>query len=260
LSILATLERANQAPPVLLERRQHLLVITLNRPDQRNALDSRLGAALTAAFQTLEQDAELRVAVLTGAGAGFCAGLDLREFASDGAGASDPIRALLRAGSHKPVVAAVEGFAIAGGFELVLMCDVVVAARGAAFALPEVTRALVANGGGLLRLPRRIAYPVAAELALTGDPLSAERLYELGLVNRLADPGTAVERAVDLAARIARNPPVAVAATRRVLLGPAAEAWRHQDAIADPVFASAEAREGALAFVQRRPPAWADGM
>lgn len=244
------------AEAVLLQRRDNLLIITMNRPAQRNALNSDLSTALSEAFQYLQREPRLRVGVLNGAGAGFCAGLDLREFADVGAAATDEIRALLQTGSRKPVIAAVEGFAVAGGFELVLMCDLIVAARGATFALPEVTRSLVANGGGLLRLPRLIGYPTAAELSLTGDPVSAERLYELGLINRLTEPGLATEAAVELAGRIARNPPRAVLATKEVLVGPDAEAWRHQDMIADPVFASAEAREGALAFVERRPPAW----
>ena len=228
----------------------------MNRPAQRNALNSELSAALSEAFQRLHVDPHVRVGVLDGVGAGFCSGLDLREFANVGVAATDEIRELLRTGTRKPVIAAVEGFAIAGGFELALMCDLIVAARGATFALPEVTRSLVANGGGLLRLPRRIAYQAAAEFGLTGDPVSAQRLHELGLVNRLAEPGQATETAVKLAGRIARNPPRAVLATKELLLGPDREGWQYQDTIADPVFSSPEAREGALAFIERRRPAW----
>jgi enoyl-CoA hydratase len=247
------------APSVLLERRQDALIVTMNRPAQRNALNAEMSTALNEAFRSLEDDDDVRLAVLQGAGPGFCAGLDLAEFARDGAQAGVEIRGLLRTGSSKPLIAAVEGFAIAGGFELALMCDLLVAARSAAFALPEVTRGLVANGGGLLRLRHRIPAAAVAELALTGDPISAERLHELGLVNRLVEPGRALEGALGLARRVARNPPRAVSATKAILGGPEPQAWQEQDHLADPVFASAEAREGALAFVQRRPPAWERG-
>lgn len=247
---------SQHAEPVLVERRAHLLIVTMNRPTARNALNSRMSAALSDAFAQLDEDDELLVGVLTGTGAGFCAGLDLREFAAVGSDASTQVRSLLQTGSAKPVVAAIEGFAIAGGLELALMCDLIVAARGATLGLPEVTRALVANGGGLIRLPQRIPSQAAAEIGLTGDPMSAERLYELGLVNRLVEPGEAATTAIGLAERIARNPPRAVLATKAVLSRADDDAWRHQDSIAEPVFSSAEAREGARAFVERRAPAW----
>jgi enoyl-CoA hydratase/carnithine racemase len=243
--------------PVVLERCENVLVVTMNRPEARNALNGEMSTALAKAFEELERDATLRVGVLTGAGPGFCAGLDLKEFASDGAEVTQPIRSLLKHGSSKPVIAAIEGFAFAGGFELALLCDMIVGAKGARVGLPEVTLSLVANGGGLLRLPQRISYQVAAEISLTGDPMTAERLYGLGLINRLVEPGEALELAVELARRIARNRLPAVLATKKILnQALSGDPWQQQDAIADPVFSSEEAREGALAFVEKRLPAW----
>lgn len=162
--------------------------------------------------------------------------------------------------SRKPVIAAVEGYALAGGFEIVLACDLVVAARGATFGLPEVRRGLVAGGGGLLRLPHRIPYHVAMELSLLGSNVPAPRLSELGLVNRLVDDGSALEEALRLAREIAANGPLAVAATKRIIVGsqewPAVEAFARQAEIADPVAASQDAREGAIAFAEKRAPVW----
>jgi enoyl-CoA hydratase/carnithine racemase len=160
----------------------------------------------------------------------------------------------------KPLIAAIEGFAVAGGFEIALACDLIVAARGARLAIPEVKRSLVAAAGALLRLPRRIPYHVAMELALTGDPISAERGFELGIVNRLADPGAAVDVALALAGEIAVNAPLALIASKRILEAQweweGEEAWARQRAIVDPVFQSADAREGATAFAEKRPPVW----
>ncbi|HXD57339.1 MAG TPA: crotonase/enoyl-CoA hydratase family protein [Thermoleophilaceae bacterium] len=249
---------ASKSEPVVVERRDNLFIVTMNRPEARNALNGEMSTALAAAFGELEHDSELLVGVLTGAGPGFCAGLDLKEFASNGAEATRAVRTLLQDGCSKPMVAAIEGFAFAGGFELALMCDLLVVARGTRFGLPEVTRSLVANGGGLLRLPRRIPYQAAAEMSLTGDPMTAEWLYGLGLVNRLVEPGDALPRAVELARRIARNRPHAVIGTKKILArhAPSGDEWEQQDAVADPVFFSEEAREGALAFVEKRLPAW----
>jgi enoyl-CoA hydratase len=161
---------------------------------------------------------------------------------------------------RKPIIAAVEGFAVAGGFEIALACDLIVAARGAKLGIPEVKRSLVAAGGALLRLPRRIPYHVAMELALTGDPIPAERAAELGLVNRLAEPGEAVAVARELAAAIAANGPLALLASKRILVeAPGwseAEAWQRQAEITGPVFASEDAREGATAFAEKRDPVW----
>jgi enoyl-CoA hydratase len=166
----------------------------------------------------------------------------------------------VRRSSAKPLIAAIEGFAVAGGLEIALACDLIVAARGAKLGIPEVKRSLVAAGGALLRLPRRIPYHVAMELALTGDPITAERASELGLVNRLAEPGDAVQTALGLAAEIAVNAPLALIASKRIMQEQydwsAAEMWEAQSAISDPVFVSEDAREGATAFAEKRPPVW----
>jgi len=157
-----------------------------------------------------------------------------------------------------PLIAAIEGFAVAGGFEIALSCDLIVAARGAKLGIPEVKRSLVASGGALLRLPSRIPYHVAMELALTGDPISAERGHELGLVNRLAEPGQAVDAAIELAEQITPNAPLALDATKQILEAgwPAEEFWAKQGEVAGPVFTSEDAREGAVAFAEKRPPVW----
>ncbi|HWF75440.1 MAG TPA: crotonase/enoyl-CoA hydratase family protein, partial [Solirubrobacteraceae bacterium] len=189
---------------VLIERRGRVLVATLNRPEQRNAVNLAVAEGIAAALDELDDDAELSVGVLTGAGKGFCAGMDLKAFVAgerpyiDGRG----FAGIVQRPSAKPLIAAIEGFAVAGGLEIALACDLMVAARGAKLGIPEVKRSLVAAGGGLLRLPRALPRAVAMELALTGDPISAERGYELGLVNRLADPGGALEQALALAEAI----------------------------------------------------------
>jgi len=159
-----------------------------------------------------------------------------------------------------PVIAAVEGYALAGGFEIALACDLIVASEEATFGLPEVTRGLVAGAGGLLRLPRRIPYHLAMEIALTGGHIPAGRLYEAGLINRMVPAGEALEAARALAAEVAANAPLALAATKRIIVEsadwPSEEAFDRQDAIAGPVFTSADAREGAAAFAEKRPPVW----
>ncbi len=250
------------APAVLTESRGSVLVITLNRPGVRNAVDAAMARGVARALDTLDGEEALRVGVLQGAGGTFCAGMDLGAFAAgelpwvDGRG----FGGITRRGARKPLVAAVEGFAVAGGLELALACDLIVAARGARLGIPEVRRALVAAGGALLRLPRRMPYHVVMELALTGDPLSAERFHAFGVVNRLTDPGGALDGALELAAAIARNGPLAVAASKQVLLQQSdwssEEMWSRQDEIAGAVFGSRDAREGALAFTERRDPAW----
>jgi enoyl-CoA hydratase len=247
---------------VLNDRRERVLVITLNRPDQRNAVNAAVASGIAAAMDELDADPELSIGVLTGAGKGFCAGMDLKAFvagespyAGDRGFAGITCRAAV-----KPLIAAVEGFAVAGGLEVALACDLIVAARGARLGIPEVKRSLVAAGGGLLRLPRMLPRNVAMELALTGDPIGAERAHELGLVNRLADPGGALEAALELAAQIAQNGPLALAASKRILNEsadwPDAEFFDRQGEIAGPVMASEDAREGATAFAEKRPPVW----
>jgi len=249
-------------PAVLTEVRNGVLLVTLNRPDQRNAVNRAVAEGIAAALDRLDAEPGLRVGVLTGAGKGFCAGMDLKAFVAgerpvvEGRG----FAGIVRRPSEKPLIAAVEGFAVAGGFEIALACDLIVAARGARFGIPEVKRGLVAAGGALLRLPQRIPYHLAMELALTGELLDAERMTEVGLVSRLVEPGGAVDGALTLADEIARNGPLALAASKRILVEapswPADAMWERQAKIADPVRASADAREGSLAFAEKRAPRW----
>jgi enoyl-CoA hydratase len=251
-----------QEPPVLTERRDGVLLITLNRPDARNAVNLPLAQGIAAALDELDGEDSLGVGVLTGAGKGFCAGMDLKAFVSgERPWVGDRgFAGIVRRGPVKPLIAAIEGFAVAGGLEVALACDLIVAARGAKLGIPEVKRSLVAAGGALMRLPRSLPYNVAMELALTGDPITAERAAELGLVNRLAEPGAAVGEALRLAEEIAANAPLALAASKRILQEQwdwsAEEMWDAQSAISDPVFISEDAREGATAFAEKRPPVW----
>jgi enoyl-CoA hydratase len=247
---------------VLIERADRVLVITLNRPDQRNAMTRAMGETIAAALDELDRSPELAVGVITGSGGNFCAGMDLKRFAA-GELASVPGRGfggLTEAPPRKPMIAAVEGYALAGGFELVLACDLTVASRSAVFGLPEVKRGLVARAGGLLRLPAQLPRPIALELILTGDPLPAERAAAFGLVNRLTAEGAALATARELAATIAANAPLAVAAAKQVVSQvaswPPDEWFERQRAIVEPVITSEDAREGARAFVERRPPVW----
>src|SRR5881275_1065190 len=180
----------NDEPAVLTERRERVLLITINRPDQRNAVNAAVAHGIAAALEELDTDSGLSIGVITGAGKGFCAGMDLKAFvAGERPYAGDRgFAGITQRASEKPLIAAVEGFAVAGGLEIALACDMIVAARGARLGIPEVKRSLVAAGGALLRLPRALPRPIAMELALTGDPIEAERGHELGLVNRLTDP------------------------------------------------------------------------
>ena len=246
------------ANAVLTERRGRILLVTLNRPDARNAINSELAEGLGRAIDELDGDAGLTAAVLTGAGKGFCAGMDLKAFAASG-----PPRGLnriLEQGAEKPMIAAIEGFAMAGGLELALCCDLLVASKGAKLGIPEVGVGLFAAGGALLRLPQRLPYGMAMEMALTADPITAEQAFEQGLVTRLAEPGTAVEVAVGLAERIARNAPLAVAASKRLIRTAQGstdeEFWEIQTPLIPGVFGSEDATEGPRAFAEKRAPNW----
>jgi enoyl-CoA hydratase len=240
-----------------------VLVMRLNRPQARNAINLETAQALAAALDTLDADPALRLGVLTGAGGNFCAGMDLKAFAATGQRPYVDDRGfagLCERPPAKPLIAAVEGYALAGGCELVLACDLVVAARDARFGLPEVKRGLVPGSGGMLRLPARIPYHVAMEAVLTGEPFSAERLHQLGLVNRLAEPGAALETALTLARAIAANGPLAVRTAKAVIAQ--SRNWRPEDMfdLQRPriahIFVSEDAREGATAFAEKRPPVW----
>jgi enoyl-CoA hydratase len=246
------------APEVLTERRHGVLLITLNRPESRNAINREMADGLLAALDEFDGDSRLSVAILAGAGHGFCSGMDLKAFAASG-----PPKDLLRfleQGTTKPLIAAVEGFALAGGLELALTSDLLVAARGARLGIPEVKVGLFAAGGGLVRLPRRLPYGVAMEMALTGDPISAEQAHDHGLVTHLSEPGQAVEAALALAQRIAANAPLAVTASKELIrdsLGRTeAEFWEWQRSFVAPVFRSEDAREGPRAFAEKRTPVW----
>jgi enoyl-CoA hydratase len=251
------------APPeVTVERDGAVLVIAIHRPDQRNSMTRTAAELIAAAVDELDADPALAAGVLTGAGGTFCSGMDLKRFAA-GERASITGRGfggLTERPPAKPLIAAVEGYAVAGGFELVLACDLVVAAQGARFGLSEVRRGLVARGGGLFRLPRLVPRAVAMELLLTGDLIDAGRAAAMGLVNRVVADGAALGEGIALAQRLARNAPLALMASKKVVVEsadwPLSEAFARQAPITDPVFASADAREGAVAFAQKRPPVW----
>jgi enoyl-CoA hydratase len=247
---------------VLTEASDGVAVITINRPEARNAVNGAVARGIAAALEKFDANSDVRVLILTGAGGTFSAGMDLKGFlAGDSPSFEDRgFGGIVERPPVKPIIAAVEGYALAGGFELTLACDLVVAGDEAKFGLPEVRRGLVAGAGGLLRLPKRIPYHLAMEIALSGEHFPAVRLHQAGLVNQLVPAGQALAAAKDLAARIALGGPLALAATKRVIAEsgdwPAAEAFRRQGEIITPVFTSADAREGALAFAEKRPPVW----
>ncbi|MEV0197324.1 crotonase/enoyl-CoA hydratase family protein [Nonomuraea sp. NPDC050691] len=247
---------------VLVEESGGVAVLTINRPKARNAINGAVARGIAEALDALDGRPDVSAYVLTGAGGTFSAGMDLKGFLAgdfpvvEGRG----FGGLTEAPPRKPLVAAVEGYALAGGFELALACDLVVASSEAIFGLPEPKRGLVAGAGGIMRLPRRVPYHVAMEIALTGDHYPASRLYELGLVNRITEPGAALEGALELARKIAANAPLALAATKRVIIEsqdwPLEEMFRRQGEIINPVFGSKDAMEGAAAFAEKRAPQW----
>nr|WP_307876962.1 MULTISPECIES: crotonase/enoyl-CoA hydratase family protein [Prauserella salsuginis group] len=249
-----------------LDDHPHVAHVVINRPDVRNAINSAVARQLADEFRRCDEDPNVRVIVLSGSplpdGRGaFSAGLDLKAFAATGDVGETPDRGFAGLARHPPttpIIAAVEGFAVAGGFEIALACDMVVAAEDARFGLPEVSRGLVADGGSLLRLPERIPAALAMELALSGEDIPAVTLERLGIVNRVVPSGEAVQVAHELAASIARNAPLALTATKRILSRHSAatcdEAWAEQQRIATPVWRSADAHEGATAFAEKRDP------
>jgi enoyl-CoA hydratase len=247
---------------VLVEDRDGIRIITINRPHVRNAINLATAQALAVAGQELDERPDLSVGILTGAGSSFCSGMDLKAFLA-GERPTVPGRGfagLVERPPDKPLIAAVEGAAVAGGFEIALACDLIVAADNAVFGLPEVKRGLVAAGGGLLRLPYRIPYHLAMEWALTGATIPATAAHAASLVSRLARPGTSVEVALELATAIAANGPLAVRATKTIIARSRdwewSEAFERQAEINEPVRGSQDAREGALAFTEKRAPTW----
>jgi enoyl-CoA hydratase len=247
---------------VLVERDGPVMTITLNRPEARNAINRAASEAIAAAVDSLDADPSLRVGILTGAGGHFCAGMDLKAFLDgervelEGRG----LAGIVERAPRKPLIAAVEGYALAGGCEIALACDLIVAAETAQFGIPEVRRGLIAGSGGLIRLPQRIPRQIALEYALTGKSMSAAEARQWGLVNRLTAPGGALEGARALAAEIGANAPLALELTKRVVNEapgwPETERWSRQRGILEQVIASSDAREGALAFKEKRAPRW----
>jgi enoyl-CoA hydratase len=252
----------DDAAPVQVTARGAVLSISIFRPDVRNAFDHATAQQVSAALDRLEEDDDLLVGILHGAGGVFSAGMDLRAFITGETPetAEHGLLGLVRRRRSKPLIAAVDGYAIGAGFEVALACDLIVAARDAWFALPEVSRGLVPAGGALRNLPLRVPHGVAVELTLTGSRMTARRAFSLGLVARLADPRGSLETALGLAAEITRGSPAAVRAGKAVLDGQADwsedEFWDRQAEIVEPVFAAADAVEGATAYLERRTPTW----
>jgi len=248
----------NGESAVLTERRGRVMVITLNRPEAMNAINGALSEGLWSAVQELDSDSGLTAGVVTGAGKGFCSGMDLKAF-SRGEDIG-PMLEFVQNGATKPLVGAIEGFALAGGLELALSCDLLVAARGAKLGIPEVGVGLFAAGAGLFRLPGRVGYGTAMEMAITGDPITAEEAADHGLVSRLTEPGGALGEALALAERIARNAPLAVAASKQLIRATQGateeELWKMQRPHMATVWKSDDAKEGPRAFAEKRPPEW----
>ena len=248
---------------VQVAERQGILIVTINRPEARNAVNYECARQLAAAFERLDADPALRIGILTGTGSVFSAGMDLKDFARTRIRprvGDKGFAGLNEAPPAKPLIAAVEGYAVAGGFEMVLACDLIVASREATFGLPEVKRGLVAGSGGLLRLPKRLPYHIAMEMILTGDHFPAERASQLGLVNVLCEPGQALAQAISLAERIELNGPLAVQTSKKIVVQ--GQDWSQQEMFSRQapmmthIFESDDAREGALAFAQKRKPQW----
>jgi enoyl-CoA hydratase len=258
----ARIREQSMSDEVLLESSEGILTVTINRPAAKNAINGAVARGIAAAMDRLDGDPALRVGILAGAGGTFCSGMDLKAFLTgefptvEGRG----FGGVTEAPPQKPLIAAVEGYALAGGFELSLACDLAVAAEDAKFGVPEAKRGLCAAAGGLLRLPRMAPQRIALEMALTGDFISAARAYELGLVNRVVAKGEALAAARALARAIVANGPMAVAASKRIVRDQAdwstGEMWAKQNALVTTVFASADAREGAAAFAEKRAPKW----
>lgn len=246
---------------VLTEVDDGVLIVTINRPEAKNAMTKAAAEGIAAAMDRLDAEDDLRVAILTGAGGTFCSGMDLKGFLR---GESPIVEGrgfggVVQAPPKKPLIAAVEGYALAGGLELMIACDLVVANTGAKFGIPEAKRGLVAAAGGVMMLPDQIPERVAMELALTGDFIGADRAYELGMINRVTD-GSALEGAKELAAKIAENGPLAVRVSKQIIREsrgwPMGERYKRQAELIAPVFVSEDAREGAAAFAEKRKPDW----
>jgi enoyl-CoA hydratase len=250
------------ADEVLRERRGHVEILTINRPEARNAINRATAVALGAALDDCDANEDVWVVVLTAAGdKAFSAGMDLKAFAAGEFPITEQgFGGITRREFSKPLIAAANGSALAGGFEMMISCDMVVAAEHAKFGIPEASRGLVAGAGGLIRLPKLVPLAIAYEMALTADPIDADRAYELGLVNRVVPGDQVLEVAIALAERIAKNAPLAVRTSKDVMRRsrevPEAEAWAASDAAFGKIGASADAMEGAVAFAEKRDPSW----
>ena len=250
------------ADEIVRERRGHVLLLTINRPEARNAINRATALALEAALDEAETDDDVWVIVLTGAGdKAFSAGMDLKAFAAGEVPFTDHgFAGIANRFLSKPIIAAANGAALAGGFEIMISCDMVVAAEHAKFGIPEASRGLIAGGGGLIRLAKRIPITVANEMALTAEPIDANRAYELGIVNRVVAAEELLATAIALAERIAANAPLAVRTSKRVMHEvrelPEGAAWTVNNEAFGAIGASADALEGAVAFAEKRPPVW----
>jgi len=244
---------------VLVERRGRVLIIRLNRPDAMNAINGALSNGLWNAVKELDADDSLTAGVLTGNGRGFCSGMDLKAFArGEDIG---PMMDFIQAGSQKPLICAIEGFALAGGCELALTCDLLVASKGAKIGIREVKVGLFAAGGGLMRLPARVGFTKAMEMAVTGDPITAEEALEAGMLSEVTESGGALDAAIAWAERIAENAPLAVAASKKIVEAAARgidenSLWEMQVPLQKTVFTSNDAKEGPAAFAEKRDPNW----
>jgi len=247
---------------VLVDVADGIMTITINRPEAKNAINKAVAQGIADAMDQLDSDNGIRVAIITGAGGTFCAGMDLKAFVTGempfipGRGFAGFVEQLPR----KPLIAAVEGYALAGGLEVAIACDMIVAADNSRFGIPETKRGLAAGAGGLMRLPKQIPPRIAMELALTGDFIDSARAAQLGLINQVVPAGTALEAAKALAARIAANGPLAVAVSKQVIMESAdwstADMWKKQGDLVAPVFGSEDAMEGSIAFAEKRAPNW----
>ena len=247
---------------VLTETDNGILTVTINRPEAKNAVNRAVAEGIAAAMDKLDSNGELRVGILTGAGGTFCSGMDLKAFLK---GEQSAIKGrgfggLVESPPKKPLIAALQGYVLAGGLELSLACDIAVCSDSAQFGIPETKRGLVAGAGGVVKLPRLIPRRIALEMALTGDPIGAQRAYELGLVNRVVPDGDVLNEAKKLAEIIAANGPLAVMASKQCIVEsegwPQERLFKNQRPIIEPVFLSEDAKEGPRAFAEKRAPVW----
>jgi len=252
-------EQMSEENAILVERRNRVMIITLNRPDAMNAINGALSNGLWNAIQELDGDDSLTAGVITGNGRAFCAGMDLKAFArGEDIG---PLNKFVRSGANKPLIGAINGFALAGGCEVALTCDLLVASKNAKIGIREVKVGLFAAAGGVFRLPARVGYSKAMEMALTGEPITADEAMAAGMLTALTEPEDLLETAVALAERIAENAPLAVAASKALVRAAASgveedKLWEMQVPLQQKVFSSNDAKEGPIAFAEKRAPNW----